>query len=136
MKSTVLYLILSLTTMVSFIGSYFLGITVENSQEYLALAIVILVDGFFGIWAGCIREGFKTYKAIRVIKTFIFWIIMLTTILAVEKSYVGVEWLSETILPPFLIFQLISILKNASMSGFIPKSILKNVLSSIDKHKD
>jgi len=122
--------------MLSFIGSYFLGITVENSKEYIALGLVIFVDGFFGIWAGCIREGFKTYKAIKVLKTFIFWTILLTTLLAVEKSYMEVSWLSQTVLIPFLVFQIVSILKNATMAGFVKRDFLQDMLKNIDKHKE
>ena len=136
MKLTLTFYILSITTMISFILSYFTGLTFDNYKEYIALVIVIFVDGFFGILAGCLREGFKTYKAIKVIKTLVFWIILLTTLLAVEDSYEGVSWLSETILPPFLVFQVISILKNATMSGFISKKFLKGVMQHIDKHKE
>jgi len=135
MKTGLIYL-LTITTMLSFIGSYFLGITVENSKEYIALGLVIFVDGFFGIWAGCIREGFKTYKAIKVLKTFIFWTILLTTLLAVEKSYMEVSWLSQTVLIPFLVFQIVSILKNATMAGFVKRDFLQDMLKNIDKHKE
>jgi len=109
---------------------------VENSKEYIALGLVIFVDGFFGIWAGCIREGFKTYKAIKVLKTFIFWTILLTTLLAVEKSYMEVSWLSQTVLIPFLVFQIVSILKNATMAGFVKRDFLQDMLKNIDKHKE
>jgi hypothetical protein len=37
---------------------------------------------------------------------------------------------------PFIIFQLVSALKNASNSGFIKHSVLNTILEKIDKHKD
>jgi hypothetical protein len=59
----------------------------------------------------------------------------LTVLLLVEKGFKGTAWLSETILIPFIVFQLISALKNASMSGFIKTEILNKILDQIDAHK-
>jgi phage-related holin len=53
----------------------------------------------------------------------------------VEKGFKGTAWLSETILIPFIVFQLISALKNASMAGFIKTEILNKILDQIDAHK-
>jgi fucose 4-O-acetylase-like acetyltransferase len=53
----------------------------------------------------------------------------------VEKGFVGAGWLSETIIIPFMVFQLISALKNASMAGFIKMDELNKILDRIDKHK-
>jgi len=120
---------------IGFICSYFMELTMQNAEQYLAITTLVFADGFFGILAGIKREGFKTYKAIKIIRTLIFWIIMLTLILVVEKSIPGAGWLSETILMPLVVFQLISTVKNASMAGFIKTSALNKILDSIDKHK-
>jgi fucose 4-O-acetylase-like acetyltransferase len=53
----------------------------------------------------------------------------------VEKGFKGTSWLSETILVPFIIFQLLSALKNASMSGFIQMDAMNMILDKIDLHK-
>jgi fucose 4-O-acetylase-like acetyltransferase len=53
----------------------------------------------------------------------------------VEQGFKGTSWLSETILVPFMIFQLISALKNASMAGFIEMNALNAILDKIDLHK-
>ena len=118
-----------------FICSYFMELTMQNAEQYLAITTLVFADGFFGVLAGIKREGFKTYKAIKIIRTLIFWIIMLTLILVVEKSIPGAGWLSETILMPLVVFQLISTVKNASMAGFIKTSVLNKILDTIDKHK-
>ena len=128
--------IIAITSMsIGFICSYFMELTMQNAEQYLAIITLIFADGFFGIIAGIRREGFKTYKAIKIIRTLIFWIIMLTLILVIEKSIPGAGWLSETMLMPLVIFQLISTIKNASMAGFIKTSVLNKILDSIDKHK-
>tara|TARA_R110001592_G_scaffold69027_2_gene211584 strand:+ start:277 stop:615 length:339 start_codon:yes stop_codon:yes gene_type:complete len=107
----------------------------QNAEQYLAVATLVFADGFFGIIAGVKREGFKTYKAIKILKTLIFWVLILTLILVIEKSIPGAGWLSETMLMPLVIFQLISVIKNASMSGFIKADVLNKILDRIDRHK-
>lgn len=118
-----------------FLCSYFMELTMQNAEQYLAITMLVFADGFFGILAGVKREGFKTFKAIKILKTLVFWIVVLTLILVIEKSIPGAGWLSETMLMPLVIFQLISTLKNASMAGFIKTSILNQILDRIDKHK-
>jgi phage-related holin len=101
----------------------------------MALVAVIFTDGIFGIILGSKSEGFKTYKAIKVLKTVITWIMMLTCILMIERGFEGTQWLSETVVAPFIVFQLMSILKNASMLGYIKNNTLVDILNNIDKHK-
>jgi hypothetical protein len=128
--------IIAITSMsLGFICSYFMELTMQNAEQYLAITTLVFADGFFGIIAGIKREGFKTYKAIKILRTLIFWVIMLTLILAIEKSIPGAGWLSETMLMPLVIFQLISTIKNASMAGFIKADVVNQVLDRIDKHK-
>lgn len=134
MKSTTTLIFLP-SMILGFICSYFLELTMQNAEQYLAVATLVFADGFFGIIAGIKREGFKTYKAIKILKTLIFWVLILTLILVIEKSIPGAGWLSETMLMPLVIFQLISVIKNASMSGFIKDDVLNKILDRIDRHK-
>ncbi len=134
MKTT-LAITLSISTVASFICTYFFNITMSNLEQYAALLAVVFTDGFFGIIAGIKREGFQTCKALKVLKTAVVWVMLLTTILIAEKGFAGINWLSETILIPFIIFQLISALKNASMAGFIQAKLLVEILDRIDHHK-
>ena len=135
MKTNTLFLTAAATTTMSFICSYFLELYMGNVEQYLALIAVVFIDGFFGISSGIKREGFKTRKAVRVLQRAVAWIGFLTVILIVEKGFAGTAWLSETIIVPFIILQLISALKNASMAGFIKAELLNEILDRIDKHK-
>lgn len=119
----------------SFICSYFMDLTMGNIEQYLALVAVVFIDGFFGIVAGIKREGFQTRKAVKVLQRAVMWVSFLTVILMVEKGFQGTSWLSETIIVPFIVLQLISALKNASMSGFIKIEELNRVLDRLDNHK-
>ena len=134
-KSTYMKSILASTATVGFFCSYFLQLTMDNAEQFLAVAAVLLLDGFFGIIAGIRREGFKTYKALKVLKSIFAWEVILTVILMIEKGFTGTGWLSETVITPFIVFQMISALKNASMSGFIKNELLNIILDKIDKHK-
>jgi phage-related holin len=135
MKSNTLFLAAAVSTTMSFICSYFLELYMGNIEQYLALVAIVFIDGFFGIAAGVKREGFQTRKAVKVINRAITWIVFLTGILMVEKGFVGTAWLSETVIVPFIVLQLISALKNASMAGFIKAEELNQLLDRIDKHK-
>jgi hypothetical protein len=136
MKTSGLSLIVSTISMtIGFVCSYFMEITMQNAEQYLAITALIFADGFFGVIAGVKREGFKTYKAVKILKNLLFWIIFLTVILGIEANFSGTFWLSETIITPLIIFQLISALKNASMAGFIKIDELNKILDKIDKHK-
>ena len=132
--STLTFLSVPLVTL-SFLCSYFLELYMGNAEQYLALIAVVFIDGFFGIIAGIKREGFQTRKAVRVLQRAVGWSLLLTVILMVEKGFAGTSWLSETIILPFIILQLISALKNASMAGFIKMEELNQTLDRIDNHK-
>ena len=127
--------ITSLTAGVTFMCSYFMNLTMANSDQYLAIVGVMFLDGIFGMIAGTRREGFQTRKAIKVLRNTVAWMVILTVILMVEQGFAGTAWLSEVIVVPFMVFQLISALKNASMAGFIQMSLLNQILDKIDKHK-
>ena len=127
--------ITSLSAGVTFMCSYFMNLTMANSDQYLAIVGVMFLDGVFGMIAGTKREGFQTRKAIQVLRNTFAWLVILTAILMVEQGFTGTAWLSEVIIVPFMVFQIISALKNASMAGFIKVGLLNEILDRIDKHK-
>ena len=127
--------ITSISGLCAFICSYFLNLYMNNQDQYTAVIGVMFLDGIFGIIAGSKREGFKTHKALSVLRNTFVWIMILSTILIVEKGFNGTGWLREVIVVPFMVFQLISALKNASMAGYIKMSLLNEILDKIDNHK-
>ncbi len=132
--SSLSMILLSLSSVGAFLCSYVFDLTMDNAEQFLAIAAVVLLDGFFGVIAGIKREGFKTYKALSVLRTLGVWWIILGTILAVENGF-EVGWLSETIITPFIAFQLLSALKNASMVGLIEGEVLNQIIDKYDNHK-
>ena len=135
LKTTSMQLLLAATTTFSFICTYLLDLTYNNAEQYMAIMGILALDGVFGIIAGIKREGFKTYKALKILKSIATWVLFLTGILMIEKGFIGMGWLSETIIAPFITFQLVSALKNASMAGLIKIDLLNIILDKVDKHK-
>lgn len=128
-------LLVTVTTVCAFLGTYFLNLTADNAEQYLAIVAVVFVDGFFGVWAGTKKIGFQTRKAVKVLQTLFAWVMILSALLMVEKGFQGTFWLSETFCAPFIVFQLISALKNAHTVGVINNSVLSQILAKIDQHK-
>ena len=135
MKVNIPFLCAATTSTMTFLGTYFLELTMGNAEQYLALIAVVFIDGFFGIAAGIKREGFQTRKAVRVLQRAVGWSAFLTVLLMVERGFAGTAWLSETVIIPFIVLQIISALKNASMAGFIKAEELNKILDRIDNHK-
>jgi len=125
----------SISALLAFICSYFMQLYMNNQDQYTAVIGVMFLDGIFGMIAGSKKEGFKTHKALNILKNTIVWMMILTGVLMIERGFAGTSWLSEVIIVPFMIFQLISALKNASMAGYIKAGLLNEILDKIDNHK-
>ena len=136
MKPTFVMMVLIPTLSLSFVLSYFMQITLQYWDQGTALAMIILLDGIFGIWSGIKREGFKTFKALKIFKSLFSWIAILFTVLVIEKAFPVCFWLSETFVVPVIVFYLISTLKNASACGLIKNELVKTILKRIDQHKN
>ena len=128
-------IITSISALCAFICSYFMELYMNNQDQYIAVMGVIFLDGIFGMIAGTKREGFKTHKALSILKNTVVWMMILSGVLMIERGFVGTSWLSEVIIVPFMIFQLVSALKNASMAGYIKVGLLNEILDKIDNHK-
>ena len=124
------------TSLATLICSYFLKIGMNNFEQYLGVALVIFADGFFGIWRSLKCGEFETKKALKIPKILAFWIGILTLILIIESAFTGTGWLSEAVLIPFIVFQLISILKNATQLNLIQNELVTKILEKLDRHKD
>ena len=127
--------IVGITSFCTYLCTYFLDLSMDNMEQYLAVVAILWLDGIFGIWAGIKREGFKTYKALKITRNTFSWLAILTVILMIERGFAGTGWLSEVVVVPFMILQLISALKNASMAGLIKEEHINKILDRIDKHK-
>lgn len=115
---------------------YMQVIVLENIDMFRAIFFIVLLDFFFGAAKAWKGGNFKLSKAMRVLYYLVTYWMILFVVLTIEKSHEYASWLSEAVFLPIIIFQLVSILKNASLIGAIPQGLLLKVLESIDKHKE
>jgi ABC-type multidrug transport system permease subunit len=58
--------IIALTSMsIGFICSYFMELTMQNAEQYLAITTLVFADGFFGIIAGIKEKDLKLIKQLK-----------------------------------------------------------------------
>ncbi|CAL2105484.1 conserved membrane hypothetical protein [Tenacibaculum sp. 190524A02b] len=114
-----------------------LNLMIINDQyQFIAVGAVVIVDLIFGVLKALKLKNFETRKSFKSLFMLgAFWL-LLATVLTIEKGFAYVDWLSEAILLPILIFQLISILKNMELLGLISNELFRKILSSIDSHKE
>ena len=70
--------IVGISSFCAYLCTYFLNLSMDNFEQYLAVVAVIWMDGVFGIWAGIKREGFKTYKALRITRNTFLWLVLVS----------------------------------------------------------
>lgn len=118
------------------ITNYLLGVFIESWVQFMAVSAVVFIDFFFGIWAGTKNDGFQTRKGLKSVLKFFSYNVFLYFMLLIEIGYPVLMWMSEAVMVPIILFQLVSTLKNMSKVGLISNSLLSTILDKIDKHKD
>lgn len=108
----------------------------EASMQFFAVFLVITLDQFFGSIKAYKNGTFETRKALKSVYKLVGYWAILAVVIAIESGYSYMEWLSEAIMVPLIIFTLVSVLKNMQILGLIQDNVLMQILSKIDKHKD
>lgn len=135
MKTT-LIILLAATGLLGGIYSETIDMVVSEKWQFISVFLVVILDALLGISRALVQKQFETKKAFKgVFMLAIFWAI-LAVMLSIEKGFPFASFLSEAVLLPIVTFQIISIIKNAHLLGFISGSIAERILSNIDKHKE
>lgn len=108
----------------------------DAKHQFIAIAAVVLLDAIFGIAKAFKLGNFETKKTFKAVFMLVSFWFVLATVLTIEKGFPFASFLSEAILLPILLFQLISTLKNMHLLGLIDGPMLAKMLSNIDKHKE
>ena len=116
--------------------SEWLQVILDAQHQFLAILFVVLLDAFFGIAKAFKLGNFETKKTFKAIYMLVGFWMLLATVLTIEKGFPFASFLSEAVLLPILLFQLISTLKNMQLVGLINNDVLTKILSNIDKHKE
>lgn len=108
---------------------------IAEIYQFIAIIAVVLLDAAFGISRALIKKEFETQKAFKGVFMLVAFTALLATMLVIEKGYPYAGFLSEAVLLPILVFQIISILKNMHLLGLISGSLLDRIMLNIDRHK-
>ena len=117
------------------IGSEIISTFIDAQHQFLSIFMVVILDAIFGIAKAFKMDNFETRKTFKAGYMLVGFWLLLGTVLTIEKGFPFASFLSEAILLPILLFQLISTLKNMQLLGLINNETLNNILSKIDKHK-
>lgn len=115
---------------------YFTNMINENSNAFIAIAFVVFADFCAGVSKAIYTNTFEIKKALKVVWYFGAYSTLLAAMLSIEKGFQYASWISEAVMLPIIIFQTISMLKNLSIIGIIPKGVLLKILENIDNYKD
>lgn len=132
MKTKLLFMAFS----VGAIGSQWIEMIINAQHQFFAIFFVVVLDALFGIAKAFKLGNFETKKTFKAIYMLVGFWGLLATVLTIEKGFPFASFLSEAILLPILLFQLISALKNMHLLGLIENSTLTKILQNIDKHKE
>jgi len=123
-------------TFVSFVAGYFNVLILDNVNLFMAVLTVVFGDWFFGSILAISKGKWETRKALNIVWYLTGYWIIVFIVLSIEKAHPAAFFLSEAVVMPILIFQVISMLKNASLLGVLPQGLLLQMLKNIDSYKD
>ena len=127
--------------------AYFKIIYMDNILIFHAIFAVVLVDNILGQIIGYrtkVRDkksgkmvsSWQTKKALKGVWYLMGYSTIVATVLTIQKAFPEASFMTTAVTLPIMIFQLISILKNASLIGILPKGLLLEILQHIDNYKN
>lgn len=118
------------------ISAEWIQLLLDAQHQFVAIFTVVVLDAFFGICKAFKLGNFETKKTFKAVYMLVGFWLLLATVLSIEKAYPFADFLSEAIIMPILLFQVISTLKNMQLLGLITNDTLGKILAKIDKHKE
>ena len=123
-------------TLLSFLFAYGKVLILDNINLFIAIGVVVIIDWIFGVMIAIKNKKFETQKALKIVYYLITYWSMLFAVLSIEKGFPSAFWLTEAIIMPILVFQIISMIKNLMLLGVINNSLAKQMFKNIDKYKE
>lgn len=123
-------------TLLSFIFAYGKVLILDNINLFIAIGVVVIIDWIFGVAIAIKNKKFETQKALKIVYYLITYWSMLFAVLSIEKGFSSAFWLTEAIIMPILVFQIISMIKNLMLLGVINNSLAKQMFKNIDRYKE
>lgn len=121
------------------VGTYFIGFvnTIKvHAAELIVMIVILILDWITGTMVALKNKKFQTRKALRSPMQIIGYFLIAVCVFEVEKVYPLLKFLEAAVILPIVVFNLISVMKNMALIGWIKKGILVKILDNIDTHKD
>lgn len=136
LKSLKDFFINLIITLLSFLFAYGKVLILDNINLFIAIGVVVIIDWIFGVMIAIKNKKFETQKALKIVYYLITYWSMLFAVLSIEKGFSSAFWLTEAIIMPILVFQIISMIKNLMLLGVINNSLAKQMFKNIDRYKE
>lgn len=108
----------------------------DPAVSYFALIGLIAADHVTGVYLAFKRGVFETRKAARIFWTLISHTSLLMFATQLSKGSTSLFWLNEGIFVPLVLINLISLVKNLALLGFIKKGFATFLHKKIDTYKN
>ena len=137
----------SVVTLFSLIFGYFHSMFLEKIDLFIAVLLVICFDNILGQIIAIKTKKYnkrlkkwgtawETQKALKGVYYLVGYSAIVAVVLSIQKGFPSAGFLDEAVVLPILMFQFVSILKNASILGLLPQGLLLQLLENIDNYKD
>lgn len=131
-----------LSVIVGFFTHVF-DIVVESKDAIHSIVLVLLIDWLIGMYKAITtidaktgKSLFRTNKSFKILGYFFAYISLIVLTSSVEKNFNYASWITEAVMIPIIVGQIVSIAKNLSIIGFITNKTLSDILNKIDGYKD
>lgn len=126
----------TLVALLAAVLAYFKVLVLENEAAFEAITWVVTIDCLVGVSLALKNGNFETQKFLKVLYYFATYFALTAMVIKVEEGFPSAFWLSEALLMPLLVGQIVSIAKNLTLLKIITNPTLVKILANIDKHKE
>ena len=126
--------------------SHFNLLFFDNIDVFKAIFIVVSVDNLLGQIIGFktkvkspngkLVSAWETRKALKGVWYLVGYSVIVATVLTIQKAFPDASFLTGAVVLPIMLFQLISILKSASLLHILPQGLFLKIMENIDNYKD
>lgn len=109
---------------------------VSPAVSFYALIALIFADHATGVFLAWKRNKFETRKFLRIFWTLLSHVALLYFSMQLSKGAKSLFWLNEAVFVPLVLVNLLSLVKNLSLLGFIKKNFASLLYKKIDVHKN
>ena len=125
----------SLAAIIGAIVGYIFDLVDGSRDAFVVIGFVLALDWVLAVILALTNKRFETRRALKILYSFVFYSTLLAVMLLIERGFDYASWLAEAVMLPLIIFQVVSILKNASLLGLVPQGVFLQILANIDQYK-